>query len=46
MSPLLKIGHKNQILTPYDVDDRLECRQHADKCHQHTFLTSKNGHHH
>ena len=45
MSPLLQIRHKHQILTHYDVSDRMKCHQHADKCHQHTFLTSINGDH-
>ena len=48
-SDLLKdehIGHQHHILAYYDVSNRLECHQHVEKYHQHTFLspTSQNGH--
>ena len=38
MSPTLQIGHQHHILAYSYVGDRLECHQHAEKCHQHTFF--------
>ena len=30
---------QHHILAYYDVGNRLECQQHAETCHQHTFLS-------
>ena len=40
MSPTYYIGHQHHILAYYDVDDRLDCHQHEEKCHQHTFFVT------
>ena len=38
MSPTLYISDKHHILAYNDVCDQLECRQNAEKSHQHTLF--------
>ena len=38
--PTSRVRHQHHILAYYDVGDRLECHQHAEKCHQHIFYVT------